>query len=191
MFDTFRLKEVLVQYKKDFLPKHWQNEKLKWEAVKNFQNSWDVNAKDFSLMLTRALSKTGRLLTGPNKFPAAMITGFAKTAPEEVRAMYIELFDESKDLYERINSFKMKSSDDYETGYIYVVKSLSKDPQIASIDSLYKVGFTAGSVKKRIANAENEPTYLYAPVKLIEQFQVINLSAKSLETAIHHALANY
>ena len=83
------------------------------------------------------------------------------------------------------------TSDDYETGYIYVVKSLSKDPQIASIDSLYKVGFTAGSVKKRIANAENEPTYLYAPVKLIEQFQVINLSAKSLETAIHHALANY
>ena len=110
MFDTFRLKEVLVQYKKDFLPKHWQNEKFKWEAVKHFQNSWDVNAKDFALMLTQALSKTGRLLTGPNKFPAAMITGFAKAAPEEVRAMYIELFDESKDIYERINSFKMKSS---------------------------------------------------------------------------------
>lgn len=83
------------------------------------------------------------------------------------------------------------TTDDHETGYIYVVKSLSKDPQIASIDSLYKVGFTAGSVKKRIANAENESTYLYAPVKLIEQFHVINLNAESLETAIHHALANY
>ena len=34
MFDTFRLKEVLAQYKKDFLPKHWQDEKYKWEAVK-------------------------------------------------------------------------------------------------------------------------------------------------------------
>lgn len=83
------------------------------------------------------------------------------------------------------------TTDDHETGYIYVVKSLSKDPQIASIDSLYKVGFTVGSVKKRIANAENESTYLYAPVKLIEQFHVINLNAESLETAIHHALANY
>lgn len=110
MFDKFRLKEVLVQYKKDFLPKHWQNEKFKWEAVKCFQDNWDVNAKDFALMLTRALSKTGKLLTGPKYFPAGMITGFAKTAPEEVRAMYIDLFDESKDLYERINSFKKKSS---------------------------------------------------------------------------------
>ena len=29
MFDKFRLKEVLVQYKKDFLPKHWKDEKYK------------------------------------------------------------------------------------------------------------------------------------------------------------------
>lgn len=81
--------------------------------------------------------------------------------------------------------------DDYETGYIYVLKSLSSDPQIANLKSLYKIGFTAGSVKKRIANAENESTYLYAPVKLIEQFQVINLNPEALETAIHHALADY
>ena len=72
-----------------------------------------------------------------------------------------------------------------------MLKSLSKDPQITKFQSLYKIGFTAGSVKKRIANAENEPTYLYAPVKLIEQIQVINLNPESLETAIHHALANY
>lgn len=83
------------------------------------------------------------------------------------------------------------TADDYETGYIYIVKSLSKNPQIASIDSLYKIGFTAGSVKKRIAHAEREATYLYAPVKLIEQFQVINLNPEALETAIHHALDNY
>lgn len=83
------------------------------------------------------------------------------------------------------------SSDDYQTGYIYVVKSLSKNPKIANVKSLYKVGFTAGSVKRRIANAENESTYLYAPVKLIEQFQVINLNPEALETAIHHALADY
>lgn len=83
------------------------------------------------------------------------------------------------------------ATDDYETGYIYVLKSLSTDPQITKYQPLYKIGFTTGSVKKRIANAENEPTYLYAPVKLIEQFQVINLNPETLETAIHHALANY
>lgn len=110
MFDKFRLKEVLIQYKKDFLPKHWKHEKYKWEAVKCFQDNWDVKAEDFADMLSRSLSKTYNLLASMNNFPARMIIGFAKTAPEEVRAMYIELFDESKDVYERINSFKMKSS---------------------------------------------------------------------------------
>lgn len=81
--------------------------------------------------------------------------------------------------------------DDNITGYIYILKSLSKDPQIAEFKSLYKIGFTSGSVKKRITNAENESTYLYAPVKLIEQIQVINLNPEALETAIHHALTDY
>lgn len=39
-----------------------------------------------------------------------MITKFAEIAQEEVRAMFIELFDESKDVYERIDSFKQKSN---------------------------------------------------------------------------------
>lgn len=83
------------------------------------------------------------------------------------------------------------TGDDYQTGYIYILQSLSNDPQITSIHPLYKVGFTSGSVKKRIANAENEPTYLYAPVKDILQFQVVNINAEALETAIHHALKDY
>lgn len=83
------------------------------------------------------------------------------------------------------------TGDDYQTGYIYILQSLSNDPQITSIHPLYKVGFTSGSVKKRIANAENEPTYLYAPVKEILQFQVVNINAEALETAIHHALKDY
>ena len=110
MFDKFRLKEVLVQYKKDFLPKHWNDEKYKWEAVKCFQDNWDVKAEDFADMLSRSLSKTYNLLASMNNFPARMITGFAKTAPEEVRAMYIDLFDENKEVYGRINAFKMQSS---------------------------------------------------------------------------------
>lgn len=39
-----------------------------------------------------------------------MIVGFAKSAPEEVRGMFIALFDESKDVLERIDTFKMRSS---------------------------------------------------------------------------------
>lgn len=110
MFDKFRLKDVLVKYKQDFVSTQWGNEKYKWESVKCFQDNWDVNAADFAEMLTRSLAKTYNLLVSMNNFPARMITGFAKTASEEVRSMFIALFDENKDVYERIDAFKMQSS---------------------------------------------------------------------------------
>ena len=110
MFEQFRLSEVLVQYKQNFVSKLWGEEKYKWEAVKWFQDNWDVNAPDFAEMLNRSLDKTYNLLASANNFPKGMIVGFAKSAPEEVRAMFLSLYDESKDVYERINAFKMQST---------------------------------------------------------------------------------
>lgn len=110
MFDQFRLKDVLVQYKQNFVSTQWGNEKYKWEAVKWFQDNWDVNAQNFPEMLNRSLDKTFNLLASNNNFPKGMIVGFAKAAPEEVRTMFIALFDESKDVYERMNAFKLQSS---------------------------------------------------------------------------------
>jgi len=72
------------------------------------------------------------------------------------------------------------------TGYIYVVKSLSSNPEISKYKNLYKIGFASGSVEKRIANAENEATYLYAPVKIVITWEVQNFSGRKLETVIHH-----
>lgn len=110
MFEQFRLTEVLVQYKQNFVSKLWGEEKYKWEAVKWFQDNWDVNAPDFAEMLNSSLDKTYNLLASANNFPKGMIVGFAKSAPEEVRAMFLSLYDESKDVYERINAFKMQST---------------------------------------------------------------------------------
>ena len=110
MFEQFRLTEVLVQYKQNFVSKLWGEEKYKWEAVKWFQDNWDVNAPDFAEMLNRSLDKTYNLLASANNFPKGMIVGFAKSAPEEVRTMFLSLYDESKDVYERINAFKMQST---------------------------------------------------------------------------------
>lgn len=110
MFDAMRLNEVLVQYKQNFVSKQWGDEKYKWEAVKWFQDNWDVNAPDFTEMLNRSLEKTYNLLASNNNFPKGMIVGFAKAAPEEVRAMFIALFDESKDVFERMDAFKLQSS---------------------------------------------------------------------------------
>lgn len=110
MFEQFRLKDVRVQYKQNFVSKLWGEEKYKWEAVKWFQDNWDVNAPDFAEMLNCALDKTYNLLASANNFPKGRIVGFAKSAPKEVRAMFIALFDESKDVFERMDAFKLQST---------------------------------------------------------------------------------
>lgn len=69
-----------------------------------------MHATDFAEMLSRSLDKTFNLLASNNNFPKGMIVGFAKAAPEEVRAMFIALFDESKDVFERMDTFKTQSS---------------------------------------------------------------------------------
>lgn len=110
MFNQLRLKEALRQYKKDFVATHWNEEKYKWGAVKCFQDNWDIHAADFEDMLSQSLSKTSNLLASTNNFPAGMIIEFAHAAPEKVRAMYMDLFDESKDVFGRIESFKKQSN---------------------------------------------------------------------------------
>jgi len=110
MYDKNRLKDVLIQYKLNFVSKQWGEEKYKWEAVKWFQDNWDVNAPDFAEMLNRSLDKTFNLLASYNNYPKGVIVSFAKSAPEEVRAMFIALFDESKDVFERMDAFKQQSS---------------------------------------------------------------------------------
>ena len=60
MIDIFRLKDVLVDYKRDFIAREWVNEKYKWEAIKCFQDNWDVNAENFAGMLHRSLNMAPR-----------------------------------------------------------------------------------------------------------------------------------
>ena len=110
MFSLDRLKDALTQYKQSFVSSQWGNEKYKWEAVKWFQDNWDINAPDFAEMLNRSLDKTFNLLASMNNFPRGMIVNFAKAAPEETRALFIALYDESQDVFERMDAFKLQSS---------------------------------------------------------------------------------
>ncbi len=77
------------------------------------------------------------------------------------------------------------TDEDTSTGYIYILKSLSSDPRIQSIDHLYKIGVATTTVKKRIANAAKEPTYLMAPVEVVAEFQTFNINAQKFENLLH------
>lgn len=106
MINTEKLKVALASYKKDFIPRQWNDEKYKWEAVKHFQDHWDIHASDFLNMFLEAIDKTANLLASMNFYPKGMIKGFIEADSEAVRAMFLNLYDETKGLAERVEKFE-------------------------------------------------------------------------------------
>ena len=51
---------------------------------------------------------------------------------------------------------------------------------------IHKIGVTSGDVKKRIANAKKDPTYLLADVKIIDTFKLVSINPKKLEALLHN-----
>ncbi len=82
------------------------------------------------------------------------------------------------------------TDEDKEVGYIYVLKSKSKDERISSIQNLYKIGYSKTEVSERIKNAEKEPTYLMAPVKLEGVWKCFNMNPQKLEQLLHNFFGN-
>lgn len=74
---------------------------------------------------------------------------------------------------------------DKATGFVYVLRSLSPNPDIANVENLYKIGFTTNTVEERIVNAEHEPTYLMAPVQIMTTAQIVNMNSHVFEGLIH------
>ncbi|MCT1464586.1 GIY-YIG nuclease family protein [Corynebacterium sanguinis] len=79
---------------------------------------------------------------------------------------------------------------DVETGHIYVLRSLSTDPDIASLSDLHKIGFSTTPVAQRIKGAEKSPTYLMAPVEVVADYRVYNLRPSALEHLLHRVFAS-
>ena len=90
-----------------------------------------------------------------------------------------------KVIEEFTETFSGITNEDKETGHIYVLTSQSKKEEIASLENLYKIGYSSISVQERIKNAENEPTYLMAPVKIESSWMCYNMNAQKFESLIH------
>ena len=108
MIDLNKLRPILAGYKTHFL-RHWDDEKYKWEAVKYFQDHWDIEAEDFGEMFKSATDRTYNLLASGYAYPRQMMVYFAKADMEAVRQMFRDLFDESRDLAERVAAFQAAS----------------------------------------------------------------------------------
>lgn len=79
------------------------------------------------------------------------------------------------------------------TGYVYILETLCRDKAIARYKNsrqLVKIGYCAQEVEERIKNAENDPTFLEAPVKIMARFTCFNLDPRKFEHLIHAFLHN-
>lgn len=110
MIDLKKLTPVLEGYK-TYFPGHWDGEKYKWEAVKHFQDHWDIDAENFGEMFRKATEKTYNLLASGYSYPRATIVNFAQADEEAARSMFRNLFDESQDLAVRIDAFQTASEE--------------------------------------------------------------------------------
>lgn len=74
------------------------------------------------------------------------------------------------------------------TGFVYVVRSRSGRPEVAG---LLKVGTTTGAVEDRVARAETQGAFLFAPVEIIDTYELVGHSAKEAEQRLHQLLRPY
>lgn len=114
------------------------------------------------------------------------------------RSLAKALYNDGKTVSETSNSLNEElyknmggvTEEDTESGHIYILSSLSRNPDIKNINNLHKIGYSTTSIEKRIANAENEPTYLMAPVNLIAGYQCYNINTQKLENLLHTFFGN-
>lgn len=89
------------------------------------------------------------------------------------------------EIIEKNNIVPDITEEDSQNGFIYVLSSLSSNPQIRQIKNLYKVGYCSGDITERIRNAKNEPTYLMSDVHVELAVRCFNLNVPNLESTIH------
>lgn len=107
------------------------------------------------------------------------------------RSLAIDLYEDGYCVVSEEEIFDDINTTDPIKGYIYVVRSLSEDPKISTIENLYKIGFSTTPVSKRISGAKDDPTYLMADVELVESFKITGeYNPQKIEHFIHRVFAD-
>jgi len=83
------------------------DELYKWEALKNFQDTWDIEAVDFRAMYDNSFKSkiSGNLWANPHWFPKGTMLAFIDHDKERVRQMFRELYNEDENIDKRFEKF--------------------------------------------------------------------------------------
>lgn len=91
---------------------------------------------------------------------------------------------------EFLEKFSNINKEDQAAGFIYILRSKSEKQEIKEIQNLFKIGFSKSSVEERIKNANQEPTYLMADVRIVMAYQCYNMNPQKLENLLHGFFGN-
>ena len=127
--------------------------------------------------------------TGKNVFDARLRVVFDNGTESDLLMRSLQRsFNEPRNQARAISTlnagplFADQSDASDETGIIYVLQSKSELPEILPIkDAILKIGVTGGEVKRRIANAKNEATYLLGDVEIVDEYKLYNINRNKLE----------
>lgn len=174
-----------------------------WDTLRFDENTGtDVDAGDFFILhgqTALVASKGEDIKTSVNERPDARLRVVYSNGTESnllLRSLQRALYkDDAGRRLRKIDVGPLFSGEwvdsDVQSGTIYVLRSLSDEPLIAQHRQfIHKIGVTGGLVETRIANAENDPTYLCAPVEVVATYKLAGVNRTKVEGLFHKIFAN-
>ncbi len=80
---------------------------------------------------------------------------------------------------------RFEIGDHQRTGYVYVARTHSDNPQLVKFKHLHKIGYTTNEPEGRVAAAANDATFLNALASLVDSYEMPAEYAKKVETLLH------
>jgi len=157
-----------------------------------FRNEQQIEVGKFYVLrgILLLVAEIGERIEKKGKFNARLRCIFENGTESDMflRSLSSELYKDGRrvtELDESVIKGMLVGADDRQSGFIYVLRSLSGDPEIQRIPNLHKIGLARQSIQSRIQNAVNETTYLMAPVQLVASYETYNVNLSKLESLIH------
>ncbi|WP_299979352.1 AAA family ATPase [Desulfobacula sp.] len=98
-------KKIIEKYKELVKQDNNEDEVYKWEMVKEFQSKWDIDVEDFPAMI-KSINFSNLMFHHSKKF-----IDISDNYSEDIRGMFKDLFNENKDLRERILGFQTRANE--------------------------------------------------------------------------------
>jgi hypothetical protein len=161
-----------------------------------FRNEQQITAGRFYVLrgVLLYVAEVGERSRESGKTNARLRLIFANETESDMllRSLAAELYKDGRRVTEPnsgAEDFVMTLDSETPIASVYVLKSLSDDPQVQSFANLHKIGSTRQDVETRVKGASKEATFLGAPVEIVQVYEVPQGVEGKIETMLHEIFA--